>query len=196
MALGSNSGTYINSLIKAGSDVMHNLYFLKFSGCLIEDISTALTVRVQDFTPPVFTMGNDEKHYLTTSVSLPSASISGDKSLSFTFRLDSNYQVYEYLLKQQSSTLTGNIGWAINRVPKDVEAEGGLIITAYAFDRSLGDNPDEEENYSKLYTFKYCYITGLSGLAYSYDNVSPLTIKADIKFLDYEDPMNLLTKKK
>lgn len=195
MSLASN--TYLKSLIDTGSDAMRNLYLVEFFGKSIEDIAEeVLKVRNQDFTPPSFTQTTATKSYLTVDVDVPVAEITGEKAFSLTFRLDSNYSVYKYLLEQQAATLSGNEGWAINEVP-DSDTSYGFSVRVRAFDRSIkgaAADPNNYEEYSVLYEFRHCWIKSLTGFSYTYNSNTPLTIKADIGFMDYDDPMNLLLK--
>lgn len=188
----TQTNQYIKNLIAAGADAMKNLYYLEFQGSIVEDISQSLKVRCKDFKPPTATHGVHSVSYLTVSTDLPSADITIDKTIQFSFRLDENYTLYKYLLAQQATTFNGNTGWAINRVPDYSDSSNGLTIKAYVYDRSLGDDIDDEACYRNMYTFKYCYITSISGLQYSYDNGSPLSISVTVKFLDFDDPMNTL----
>ena len=45
-----------------------------------------------------------------------------------------------------------------------------------------------------MYTFEYCWVMDISGLDYSYNNQAALTVKVDIGFFQFDDPMNLLFK--
>ena len=190
MSIGSNSSQYISALIEAGSDMMKNLYYLDFSGKHIDEYSQSLKVRVSNFTPPVPTQGKQTFNYISTSVDMPTPSFTMDKTLKFTFRLDENYQLYKYLLYQQSTTMNAGTGWATNQIPS--ESDGGMTIKAYVFDRSLGNDPDNEEYYRPMYIYRYCYITDITGLSYSYEGANPMTVSVTIKFLDFEDATDTL----
>ena len=190
MSIGSNSSQYISALIEAGSDVMKNLYYLDFSGKYIDDYSQNLKVRVSNFTPPVPTQGKQTFNYISTSVDMPTPAVTMDKTLKFTFRLDENYALYKALLKQQSTTMNAGTGWATNQVPS--ESDGGITVKAYVFDRSLGNDPDDEENYRPMYIYRYCYITDITGLTYSYEGPNPMTVSTNMKFLDFEDATDTL----
>ena len=190
MSIGSNSSQYISALIEAGSDVMKNLYYLDFSGKYINAYSQNLKVRVSNFTPPVPTQGKQTFNYISTSVDMPTPSFTMDKTLKFTFRLDENYALYKALLKQQSTTMNAGTGWATNQVPS--ESDGGITVKAYIFDRSLGNDPDDEENYRPMYIYRYCYITDITGLTYSYEGPNPMTVSTNMKFLDFEDATDTL----
>lgn len=188
----TQTNQYIKNLIASGADAMKNLYYLEFQGGLIENISQSMKVRCTDFNPPTATHGVHKVSYLTVDADLPSSDISIDKTIQFSFRLDENYTLYKYLLAQQATTFNGNTGWAINRVPDNKDKSNGLTIKAYIYDRTLGDDIDEESNYRNMYTFKYCYITSITGLQFSQENSSPMKISVTVKFFDYEDPMNTL----
>ena len=169
---------------------MKNLYYLDFSGKYIDDYSQNLKVRVSNFTPPVPTQGKQTFNYITTSVDMPTPSFTMDKTLKFTFRLDENYALYKALLKQQSTTMNAGTGWATNQVPS--ESDGGITVKAYIFDRSLGNDPDDEENYRPMYIYRYCYITDITGLTYSYEGANPMTVSTTMKFLDFDDATDTL----
>ena len=188
----TQTNQYIKNLIASGADAMKNLYYLEFQGGIIEDISQTLKVRCADFKPPTATHNVHKVSYLTVDADMPTADISIDKTLTFSFRLDENYTVYKYLLAQQGTTFNGNTGWAMNRVPDYNDTSNGLTIKAYIYDRTLGDDIDDEDNYRNMYTFKYCYITSISGLQYNYDSNTPMKLSVTVKFFDFEDPMNTI----
>ena len=193
MGLANNSTSqYITSLINAGSDAMKNLYYLEFKSGVLENASQSLKVRTQDFKPPTASQGVHTVNFMTVGVDMPTAEINLDKTLSFSFRLDENYNLYKFLLAQQSTTFNGNLGYAINRVPDDSDQTYGFTIKAYIYDRTLGDSIDDESNYRNMYTFRYCWIPSISGLQYSYDSANVLTLSATVKFWDMDDLMNTL----
>jgi len=201
MSLGSNSQSFISDLIQVGADAMTNLYFIEFSGSLMnhdENLKIGLRVRSKDFTPPTFTYSASKNtvHYMTTSVDLPLSVVSGDKSLTFNFRVDSNYRLYEFLLRQQAMTSNANLGFANTDVHDS--SNGGFKVDVYAFDRSKSSDieaycdPSDTEAYTKLYSFDYCWIKSISGLNFSYDNTEPESVTVNVGFFTYDDPMNLL----
>lgn len=191
MTLADN--TYLASLINTGSDAMKNLYLVEFSGGIFTDeIVTALRVRNQDFTPPSFSQAKDTKEYLSVSLDVPGAGITGDKTFSLNIRLDSNYKVYAALLKQQSYTMSGNDGWVTNEVPDSNATNAGFTVTVKAYKKTEGYSADDEESYKPLYVFRHCWIKGLDPISYTYSSNSPLAIKANFAFMDYDDPKKLL----
>lgn len=193
MAL-STDNTYITNLIGVGSDAMKNLYLVEFSGGVFSDsegTSTSFKVRNQDFTPPTFTQAKDPKNFLTVSVDVPAPGISGEKEFSLTIRLDSQYQVYAKLARQQALTMVGNSGWATNEVP-DSDNDSGFTVTVKAYQKNSSYTADDEESYITLYEFRHCWIGSLDPLSYTYDSNSPLSMRATVRFMDFDDPMDNL----
>ena len=190
MAL-SNTSNFIKDLIKAGPDAQSNLYYLKFTKFGInQTLNEFLKVRAGDFTPPAFNQTTDTKKFMTVSVDLPKPEISGEKKLSFTFRVDENYEIYQTLVDWKSFVSVSNLGY-VNPNLKRSSGKGLFSVDVYAHIGTSGIG-DPDLDFTKLYSFHSCWIQNLNGLTFSYDNATPLTVKADVCFLEYEDPENLL----
>ena len=210
MAL-NDTNSYLSTLINAGADAMTNLYFIKFRGGYVDNdpnLSMALTVRAQNISLPKPTHPVNTINFMTVSLDTPKADIGLDKTFSITFRLDSNYGVYKYLLKQQAETSIPNLGFATNRTPDESTLTGadgsnyGLTVSVYAANNEIL-NTDQEapeldastNRYSKLYEFRHCWISAITPIgAYDYDSSNPLTVTATFFFYDYDDPQSLLLK--
>lgn len=197
MALFTTSDS-LSSLINAGADAMSNLYYIKINAADPDDdsvLDTSLTIRSSNFTPPAFTHPVHTVNYMTTSSDIPSTAITGEKSFTLSFRMDANYDLYKYLLRQQANTSIGNLAYAATDVP--TYPGNGMMVTVYAMDKALIDqdqvNPEEmSENFVELWKFKYCWVGHVSQPTFSYENSNPIQIDAKINFWDFEDPMNLL----
>ena len=196
MATLTSPNTYIDSLINAGADHQTNLYYIEINTNLTDsddNLKTALKVRNANFNFSGFTQPTYSVHYMTTSVNLPSATFSGEKSFTLQFRIDANYDTYKALLNQQARTSIGNLAFAAGDIPD--YSEGGMDITVYALTEPLTDSPPvdptELEGFKKLYHFKRCWISQLSPLSYNYNGSTALTVTATIRFQDMEDVQNL-----
>lgn len=188
MAL-TNTSTFITDLINEGADAQSNLYYLEFSKSgESREILTALKVRAGDFTPPAFNQTTDPKKYMTMSVDLPKPEIQGEKKLSFTFRVDENYEVYETLVKWKKLVSISNLGY-VNPSLAPVDKLFKLNVYAYIGNSAIGD---PSLAFKRIYTFEGCWIQQLNGLTFTYDNATPLTVKAEVVFQKYEDPENTL----
>lgn len=188
MAL-TNTSTFISDLIKEGADAQSNLYYLEFSkNGESRDILTSLKVRAGDFTPPAFNQTTDPKKYMTMSVDLPKPEIQGDKKLSFTFRVDENYEVYEKLVEWKRFVSISNLGY-VNPSLKPDDGLFQLNVYAYIGTSAIGD-PDTA--FKKIYTFKGCWIKQINGLTFTYDSANPLTVNTEVIFQEYEDPETTL----
>jgi hypothetical protein len=200
-----NTNNYLSSLISAGPDAMSNLYYVKFtgtgSGGAIDDAtSTALTIRTSNIQGlPAPSHKTNTINFMTTSVDVPAASFDLDKKLTITFRLDSNYALYEFLLERQKSTSIGNLAYAATKIPEESELPG-MKIAVYglikAVDSKSLETPSEDgfsnSNYTKLYEFRHCWISDISTDQYSYGSSNPMTVKASFYYFDYDDPQSLL----
>lgn len=200
----NNTQNYINDLVNAGADAVKNLYFIDFSSGLLDNsMRTSLLVRSSNLNLPTFTHPTNTVNFMTTSVDFPTSDIEGEKKISITFRLDANYNVYKYLLKQQRLTSVADLGYASTVVSDEKEANdtnNGFTVSVYSMkgavynqDMERGDNLLNSEYYDLLYKFKYCWISKIGRPQYKYEgNASNITIQADINFYDFEDPQNLL----
>lgn len=189
MPLAGSTKNYVSDLIKAGSDALTNLYYLQFNGGELEKITNALKVRSGDFTPPAFSQTTDTKNFMTVSVDMPKPEIQGEKKLSFTFRVDENYLVYEALVKQKKKTSISNLGYINPNVDKD---GNHFTVQVYAYNGMNTGVGDTSGSFKKLYEFRNCWIREINGLTYGYDSSTPLTVKVEVSFQDFDDPENLL----
>lgn len=195
--LNFSSSSVISSLIENSHDGMNNLFYIEFIDDYTSDdsdLSNSIKIRTNNFTPPNFTQGNYTVNYMTVDMQYPSATFSGSKTLSFTMRIDREYEIYKYLLGQQAKTSAANLGFATNEIPDP--SAGGLTIKVYTLTQPLTDgnqvNPDNLDEFTLIYTFKYCWIQSVQLSGYSYSGSNPVTATVTIGFMDFEDPQNLL----
>lgn len=198
MSLDSNF--YIKTLIDAGADAMSNLYYVEFE--LGNDAETkvgtnlGLTVRSGEFTPPAaFTQSVDnEIHFLTSSLTVPTAQYTGDRSFDISFRLDENYKVYSYLKALQGKTSNAGTGFAGMFIPGELDNnKSSFDVKVYAFKAKsnpdyMPDNDYLGGNKILMYHFQKCWISKLTGIDYSYDSPGPLSITASFGCQYYSGP--------
>lgn len=199
MATLDNTNNYLSSLMSIGADSMTNLFYAQFSGGLVDqDLDAALTVRLSSLTLPTATHPTNTISYLTTDLDVPKSDISIDKTLTFEFRLDDNYALYDFLLKQQANTSIPNLGYAMTSVPDAVD--GGLAennntldVTIYTpqalsdYNQAPKDSSGAPDGYRPAYKYKHCWVSNVKLGSYSYSNSDPITVTATLYFYDYED---------
>ncbi len=205
----NNPSNYISSLVSAGADAMKNLYYIEFVGGgsisnYIDAHNNSLTIRSNDFTPPTVKQSvSNNISYLTTSLSVPTSNIDIDRSFSISFRLDTNYSLYNALKMIQSLTSKPTLGFASTATPHELGAD--LIINVYSMsnvvvaDSSLTMDSNhnayfgEDSDRKLLYSFKQCWIdkVTLDG-AYSYGSSTTKTVTANFHFAEFETPMTTL----
>lgn len=177
MALGDNTN-YLSDLINLGADAQSNLYELTFTGGIFS-ADTDITIRNAGISLPERKQGTHDVNYLTTSVTLPGASYEDAKTVSITFRLDQNYNIYKKLLKQQKKVYGPSTSYA-NASAEDATFD----ITVYA----LTDRSSSSNTLVAMYMLKNCYIKAVKqNTAFSYDSSEPITITADIWYQQRED---------
>lgn len=218
-----DSTTYVQALIDAGADAQTNLFYLQFisnteKGFISSDLSTMYTVRATQLTLPTFTHSSKENNFFTTSMTVPVAEITGDKQFSITFRIDSNYRLYQELLRQQAVTSIPNLAYAATELSEEYDAimsngadsNYGFKVRIYGLNHGVsnakyetplegsgGFKPGPGGNssvggYQLLYEFRYCWIEKLSPLKFDFNTADKQTIQCDINFMDFSDPQNLL----
>ena len=177
MALGENTN-YLSDLINLGADAQANLYELKFYGGIFSS-DTDITIRNAGIALPERKQGTHDVNYLTTSVTLPGASYEDAKTVSITFRLDQNYNIYKKLLEQQKKVYGPSTSYA-NASARDAT----FNISVYA----ITDQSSNGISEVGMYRLKNCYIKAVKqNTAFSYDNSEPITITADIGYQQRED---------
>ena len=130
--LNFTSNNVISSLINVGADNTSNLFYLEFIDDYTSndtDLANSIKVRVSNFTPPTFSQQTYTTNFMTVDETFPAAFVNGTKQLTFSFRLDKNYDLSKYLLSQQAKTTVTNLGFATNVIPDP--ADSGLTIKVY-----------------------------------------------------------------
>lgn len=85
----------ITTLLSLGNDAMDNMYDVYYSPAGGEN-EMHLTGRLEGFNPPAWKPGTHEIGYHGQKITLPSTKLEFTRELELTFRLDSNYQWYDY----------------------------------------------------------------------------------------------------
>lgn len=198
----SNLG--INLLNSVGADAPSNLYVVEFttlpSSILSSEEKVLLMVNQQGFNPPHLTRGTYTKDYLTVQVTKPNTKITGDRSVSFTFRVDVNYKVYHALCSLASLMGVPSLGTAYND-------ESNMIgqISVYALDIPYGSDTNIYNTESSAtpgsgfsesniqWIFKNCWLNETPTLSNYNTQGSPVTATAKFYFTDMIDPARIHT---
>ncbi len=191
----SNTSSYLSTLIGAGEDAHQNLYYVKFFGSsdfANVDMFNALKVRADDISLPTPSHGTDSISYMTVSMDRPNASYEIDKSISITFRVDDNYDIYKFLLDRQAKTSKANLGYAGDYVQG---TSNYFSIAVYAMVQPVTTEAQEDPTttasaagFRMLYSFRNCWIPSINGLSFSYSGSTVQKVTAKIFFWDYLEP--------
>ena len=158
----SNTSSYLSTLIGAGEDAHQNLYYVRFIGSSDfenADMSNVLKVRADDISLPTPSHGTDSISYMTVSMDKPNANYDIDKSISISFRVDDNYEVYKFLLDRQAKTSKANLGYAGDYVQG---SDNYFYIAVYAMTKPVTTEAQEDPTtaansagFKVLYRFKH-----------------------------------------
>ena len=98
------AGGTITTLVSAGIDAFSHLFDVRFvlptaitSLVPVEVNSSILSVRINDFTPPELALQTYSTDYKGISLTRPAPKITGERKLSFSFRMDTNQYLYRAL---------------------------------------------------------------------------------------------------
>ena len=191
----SNTSSYLSTLIGAGEDAHQNLYYVRFLGSSDfenADMSNVLKVRADDISLPTPSHGTDSISYMTVSMDKPNANYDIDKSISISFRVDDNYEVYKFLLDRQAKTSKANLGYAGDYVQG---SDNYFYIAVYAMTKPVTTEAQEDPTtaansagFKVLYRFRHCWIPSINGLSVSYSGANVQKVTAKIFFWDYIEP--------
>lgn len=191
MATLSQSNTYLNDLINAGTDAFPNLFYVKFSGDAVPvDLRLAgtnsVTYRINEFsfTPP--THSKSKKEFMTESLEVPNTSYEFTKSFDLKIRLDKDYNIYKQLLEIQS-----NLSHINSTATTLVENTFNVnVYRASSSENSIAETADLSVNKSwkKIHGFEYCWISKITPPSFSYDSSDVQTSTVTIKFYKYVGP--------
>lgn len=191
MATLSQSNTYLNDLINAGTDAFSNLFFVEFSGNAVpNDLRLAgdnsVTYRINDFnfTPP--THSKSKKDFMTESLEVPNTSYEFTKSFDIKIRVDKGYKIYKQLLQLQS-----NLDYINSTATTLVDNNFNVnVYRASSSENDIDETSDLSVNSSwkKIHGFEYCWISKITPPSFSYDSSDAQTCTVTIKFYKYVGP--------
>ena len=184
MATLSQSNTYLNDLINAGTDAFPNLFYVEFTGNAVPDVlkltgTNSVTYRINDFSFTTPTHSKSKKEFMTESLEVPNTSYDFTKSFDLKIRLDKNYNIYKQLLEIQS-----NLNHINSTATTLVENTFNVnVYRASSSENSIAETSDlsVKESWKKIHGFEYCWISKITPPTFSYDSseapVCTVTIK-------------------
>lgn len=191
MATLSQSNTYLNDLINAGTDAFPNLFYVEFAGNAVPASlkltgSNSVTYRINDFnfTPP--THSKSKKEFMTESLEVPNTSFDFTKSFDLKIRLDKDYNIYKQLLQLQS-----NLNYVNSSATTLVENTFNVnVYRASSSENSTAETSDLSVNSSwkKIHGFEYCWISKITPPDFSYNSSDAQVCTITIKFYKYVGP--------
>lgn len=179
----------LNSLIRVSNDAQSNLYRIKFTGGVFDEGNTSnyVIVRNSGIEVPMPTQDKYQVKYITAYVDRPVTKVGLVRNFPIEFRMDSYWELYKALLKQQkqfsnfknsfaNSTILDDSGNIIEDKFFTVEVEAILEIAE-----------DEESQSETLFTFRHCWVSSITPPSFDTSSAEPVTISCQINFLEMED---------
>lgn len=175
----SVENNYLTTLFNAGNDAQSNLYTVSITGGGLEDdMTTSLMIRADGFTEPQIDQQSYDTRFLIAKVSRPRAKINVTKTFNLTFRVDSNYQVYQVLQAKANMMANANSTSHSVNIDVDVIKEDNMIVQV---DAITGDKT------LTLGKYKYCWITSIDPVSFKQGTSDPLSVRATFYYLEHED---------
>lgn len=205
MSLLTTPSQWNTELINSGADALAHLYYINFVNA--GDNSQLFTVRNSEISGlPSPSHKTETKSFQTIDLEVPKCEFDYSKKLTLSFRLDYQYKIYEELLKLMRETSMASVGYATSIIGGGTTSKDNASLFNMEVIIPSGVNKAGESDYSNntngsnfdkkhpLYTFKYCWVSKISGLEDFSDSSGSKVIKADIYYYSYEGPESWASK--
>ena len=159
-----DSASFLSKLIESGADAEGHLFQVSFTNPLFTN-DEVMMIRADDVSIPEIATGTTDIPIFNINVKKLSNGIALDRTLSITFRLDTNYVVYHTLFNNLKLTDDGQV--------RDNPMEYTITVKAY--------KPSTNSTSlvaTAAWEFSKAKISRLQGLTYS-RSASPLKITAN-----------------
>ena len=188
MAL-TQTNNYITTLLNHSSDAQGNLFYVEFISQLDSSAdNTDMTVRCSGINIPATEQGTYSVKFMNASVDRPNAKVELNRQFDITFRVDSNYEIYKKLILQEKSTFDPSVGYTATNIDDKTNL---FDINVYVpKNTSVAGEATKEgttDNFEKIFSFKHCWISSVDNVSYKYGSSDPLTVKATIQYIYFED---------
>lgn len=199
MAL-TQQNNYITTLLNHSSDAQGNLFYVTFSpttamsgsdGSGVED----MTIRCSGINIPATEQGTYSVKFMNATVDRPNAKVELNRQFDITFRVDSNYEVYRKLILQERVTFDPIKGYTATNID-DKTNLFDISVSVPKITKDTANTPAGEatkegtiENFEELFRFKHCWISSVDNVSYKYGSSDPLTVKATIQYIYFEDDL-------
>ncbi len=197
----------LSMLVTSGFDAFQNLYDVRinFPSVLADSFTGTIpapaevSVRALDFTPPELVVGSYKVPYKAVEITRLNSKIEGERKITIPFRLDSNYNLYSYLMAWKHYWMDpnddGNINFgSYSSVINDL-AYGTITVVGYRSSDTLNDIASDvpASNY-EAYTWKFDNVicTKVGTPTYNRATGEAIQVTAEFLFGAYEEGANLL----
>lgn len=206
-----NNISLISKILNAGSDAQSDMFLITFSPFNENDsdfyngiTSDELTVRADSFSSPEIKINNVEIPYQSSFVvkNLPSTNV--EKTVTFSFRIDSNFRLYKFLLDKSLIGTNGELDTDDNEFDEKyifendnkafnikVEVINPIYINSTDKKSSeITSSVDLNNDYSKIYSYYFtrCFISQIPRVQFGYENakMNPISVQFTYSKVKFE----------
>lgn len=168
---------FLQTLINSGPDAQSNLYEVVFTSSdstSSDDIQSRLRCRVSNFSIPSIEENTTSIPYQNTNVEIITNGLSLTKKITLNIRLDSNYEIYNYLLDKLCVNTYGDF---------ELDPSKSMTIDVFPFTYGTSADPTPDGMYNvpelgspHMWSFYDCYITSVGTISYTYLNSGIISI--------------------
>lgn len=189
MAL-NQSDNYVTTLLEHSSDAQNNLYYVKFTGGTLPTDET-LTIRCSGFSLPETSQETYSVRFMNAYVNRPKPKVSLERTFTFSFRIDSQYDIYKTLLKQEKKTFDPYVGYTSSSISDKAENNDLFMVTVYlAKEGGDSTNTGNTSTFAEAFVFKNCWISSVSNVAFKHTSSDPLIAEVTVNYVYFEDKLN------
>jgi hypothetical protein len=154
----------IEQVFALGDDALNNEATISITPLAFFDVQDPLRLRTTTFSIPAFEIGSYEVRYKTQAFEKPNGNVSGAKELSFSFRADKYWTIYQALLVWKNYIGDDRSG----AMAEDVGAISGSSNIRTNVTVVTKDSNDVLT--SPGWTFEQCWLKSLGGV--DFDNTA------------------------
>lgn len=188
----------IQSLLNSGADAYKNIWFAKFTGLPDGHKIGANTAfyRAEQFTVPKFSTEGDERTLWGKKIKVPKPEVNMDRTLTLTFRIDANYNLYDGFKdllhnvvdgqnSDEKSEALGVANWQNTSLGVEVYGIKGNYTPAMDIEKDIF----QQDDMRIAWKFANCWVSDVSEPQFARDDASVLTFDVKINFgkVDYGD---------
>jgi DNA modification methylase len=184
----------IQILLNSGFDAFSNLYKVDLKPPAGKSIEDFKEIRIADFKAPEMKLGEYPQHFKTASITRLNALITGEREFSLTFRIDSDWKLYENLKKWRKLYFNIGTDQVFMGAYSSIGTPYGEVVVKVFKGTDL-QNGVEESNYAEdvIWSYKNVILYDLTEPSLKRSGSEPVTVTGKFLFGEYSSTTSKLT---